>query len=341
MNGDRDFARSLSDFLAFHTEQSADYLNDLINSFLRGAQGQRKPEPSAQSEILKRLEAEVESNNNVPTFLQNYLYENLTGGAWTSQATFIASRYLSRQSGERFITWQRRQQLVAELNGEPLRGTELGFRQMLYSQGATSVFRWCGVPCFKTSYDLALYAMIIDELRPGTIIELGSGTGGSALFFADLCTSMGLTTQVLSIDNMVAEVSDPRITFIRSDCAQWLAATAKNKPELPRPCLVIEDFHGDLAGFFVHIDSILEAEDYLVIEDSFAKQNRIAQVIANRPYLIDTKFTDFFGVNCTSAVNSIFVKDSAANAPRSRPKQERQRLREQDRAWRQKNKRDT
>jgi hypothetical protein len=60
-------------------------------------------------------------------------------------------------------------------------------------------------------------------------------------------------------------------------------------------------------------------------------------VMADRPYLIDSKYTDFFGVNCTSAVNSIFVKNTGASAPPSQSRQDRQLLREQDRAWRQKN----
>jgi cephalosporin hydroxylase len=316
MSGDKDFARSLADFLAFHTDQSASHFNVLINAFLRGAQGSPKPEPAAQSALTSRLKTEVGANNDVPTFLQSYLYEILTGGAWTSQANFLASRYLRRQPGERFMSWQQRQQFVANLNGEPLRGSELDYRQMLYSQGAGDVFRWRGVACFKTSADLCIYMMLLAELRPATIVELGSGTGGSALFFADMCAAMGLTTRIVSVDNTAGQVSDPRICFTRSDCVAWLAATAKSKSGFQRPCLMIEDFHGDLAGFFGSIDAILDAGDYLVIEDSYSKQDRIAQMMANRSYFIDAKYTDFFGINCTSAINSIFVKTAGADVAR-------------------------
>jgi cephalosporin hydroxylase len=179
---------------------------------------------------------------------------------------------------------------------------------MLYSQGVGDVFRWRGVPCFKTIHDLAIYAMLIEELRPRTIIELGSGTGGSALFFADLCRSMDLATQVISIDNEIAEVSDCRIEFVQSDCLIWLEAAVRSRREFQRPCLLVEDFHADLTVFFEHIDAILQDRDYLFIEDSLSKQNRIGEVMAGRPYLVDSKYTDFFGINCTSAMNSIFVK---------------------------------
>jgi cephalosporin hydroxylase len=335
MNGDREFVRALSDYLALHTEQSSGYLAFLIASFLRGPHERPKLEQKAKDELASRLKTDLATHNNVPSFLQTYLHTHLAHGEWPPQATFLASRYLQRGAGERFVNWQRRQQRVAELEGEPIRGTELGYRQMLYSQGAETVFRWRGVPCFKTNYDLAIYAMLIDELRPATIIELGAGSGGSALLYADWCASMGLTTRIVSIDTAKGEVSDPRIEFVQADSVEWLAAAAKAKLELPRPCLMIEDFHGDLAGFFGYVDSILESGDYLVVEDSTSKQKRLSEVIAGRPYLIDTKYTDFFGVNCTSAINGIFQKDSGSPAPQSREQQERQRLREQDRAWRQ------
>ena len=192
-------------------------------------------------------------------------------------------------------------------------------------------------PAFKTVHDLAIYAMLIGELRPCTIIELGSVTGGSALFFADLCTSMDLTTDVISIDKDVGEVSDRRINFIQSDCLIWLDAAIKSKREFRRSCLLIEDFHADLTKFFQHIDMILEDGDYLFIEDSGSKQNRIAEVIARRPYLIDTKYSDFFGINCTSAMNSIFVKRTEPSPVEARTRQERRFLQAQDRAWRRKN----
>ncbi len=318
MAGDRDFVRALSEFLAFHTEQSSTYLSNLINLFLSGAHGRPNLDSSAKDKLIPRLKADMQAHNDVPTFLQNYLLTHLAHGGWPPQAAFIATRYLGR-SGERFVGWQQRQQLIAQLTDEPIRGTELGFRQMLYSQGAGSVYHWRGAPCFKSSYDVAIYSMLIDELKPGTIIELGSGAGGSSLLFADLCTSIGLKTEIISVDMASAEVSDSRITFIQSDCSDWLAAAAKAKREFQRPCLMIEDFHGDLAGFFARIDSVLEPGDYLFIEDSFPKQTRISEVIVDRSYLIDTKYTDFFGINCTSAVNSIFMKNGAsAHQPRTR-----------------------
>ena len=313
MSGDRDFIRALSEFLAFHTEQSSNYFNGLITAFMQGAQMRPNLEPAAQGKLAKRLKIEMKAYQDVPTFLQNYLLTHLAHRGWPPQAAFVAERYLHRPVDERFMSWRRRQEVVAEFANEPIRGTELGFRQMLYSQGAGPVFLWRGIPCFKSSYDISLYAMLIDELRPGTIIELGSGAGGSSVLFADLCSSMGLTTKIISIDNVAAQSSDPRIAFVQADCSAWLADTARSKQKFDRPYLIIEDFHADLGGYFGALDSILEDGDYLFIEDSLPKQNRIDEVIAGQPYLVDCKYTDFFGINCTSAINSILVKRSSPN----------------------------
>jgi len=316
MNGDSDFVRSLAEYLALHTVQPSGYLRSLIGSFLEGrAHTQRTDlEPSVKAEMAGKLATELEAHRGVPSFLEGYLLRHLKQGAWPPEAAMMATRYLRRHANGRFVPWRRRQQIVSAFFTELIPGTELGFRQYQYSQGAGPVFRWRGIPCFKTNCDFAIYTMLIDELKPGTIIELGAGAGGSSLCFADLCTALGLSTQVISIDTAAAEFSDPRITFVCVDCCEWLAATAKSKPGFAHPYLMIEDFHGDLYRCFSDIDLILQFEDYLVVEDSFLKQDLLAKLVADRPYLVDSKYTDFFGTNCTSAINSIFVKRLDASA---------------------------
>jgi cephalosporin hydroxylase len=332
MNRDSEFVRALSNFLALYTEQSPAYFHHLIETFMRGAKALPKLDSSAKDQIRSRLTSDMEAYKQVPSFLQNYLLTHLAHDQWPPQAVFVAARYLRRQTRERFLAWPKRQQFVAELNSEPVRGTELGLRQMLYSQGA-------GMTCFKSSYDLAIYAMLVNELRPSTIIELGAGAGGSGLFFADLCAAAALRTDIISIDTILAEVVDPCVAFVKSDCSAWLAAAVNEKREFHRPCLVIEDFHGPLDGIFRSLDVILTTGDYLVIEDSYPKQSQIAEAVAGRPYLVDSKYTDFFGINCTSAVNSIFMRGADVDTKPKRARREEALLRQQDRAWRRKNER--
>lgn len=56
------------------------------------------------------------------------------------------------------------------------------------------------------------------------------------------------------------------------------------------------------------LDNFLRPGDYLVIEDAIPKQAEMAQALRTRPYVIDTHYTDFFGLNCTSAINGILKR---------------------------------
>jgi len=58
---------------------------------------------------------------------------------------------------------------------------------------------WLGVPCFKCPLDLWIYQEIMFQVRPDIIIETGTASGGSALFLACICDSLGSGT-VVSID---------------------------------------------------------------------------------------------------------------------------------------------
>lgn len=48
-----------------------------------------------------------------------------------------------------------------------------------------------------------IFAMIVSELRPLTIIELGSWKGASAIHMAGLCKEQGLNARILCIDNFI------------------------------------------------------------------------------------------------------------------------------------------
>lgn len=55
----------------------------------------------------------------------------------------------------------------------------------ILSQGFKVGLTWRDVPLGKTCWDIAIYQRLIQDLKPRTLIELGTGLGGSALFFYD------------------------------------------------------------------------------------------------------------------------------------------------------------
>ncbi len=75
---------------------------------------------------------------------------------------------------------------------------------------------WQGVRAVKCPLDLWVMQEIICEQRPDFIIETGTHSGGSALFFASICDLLG-HGEVLSIDLQAAKPNYPehdRITYL-------------------------------------------------------------------------------------------------------------------------------
>jgi cephalosporin hydroxylase len=59
---------------------------------------------------------------------------------------------------------------------------------------------WLGVRVDKCPLDLWIYQEFLSEHRPEVIIETGTATGGSALFFASVLDLIGGPGQVVTID---------------------------------------------------------------------------------------------------------------------------------------------
>src|SRR5690348_11308293 len=65
-----------------------------------------------------------------------------------------------------------------------------------------------GVSCKKSPFDYVIYQMIIEEVKPDLIIEIGSFEGGSALYLADLLELHG-KGEIHTID--IEDRIDPKV----------------------------------------------------------------------------------------------------------------------------------
>jgi cephalosporin hydroxylase len=168
--------------------------------------------------------------------------------------------------------------------------------------------KWKGLPLFKTVFDCALMPMLLDELKPGTIFEIGAGAGASALWLADLLRVHANPAIIHSVDIRPLTSTDPQIVFYRGDCARPESLFPQEVLRMaPHPWLVIEDAHVNVAAVLIHIDGFMQRGDYLVVEDSLIKKPDLITFVQIQPrYLVDTYYTDFFGRNATCAADSIF-----------------------------------
>lgn len=150
--------------------------------------------------------------------------------------------------------------------------TALPAKMLSHIQAASVLHTYKGMRMAKNPFDLALYPLLLWQMKPRTIIEIGSFTGGSAIWFADQAVALGLDTQIYSFDiNPVTDVTCRNVTFRGGDARRpqetfplaWIRS-------LPRPLLVVEDsdhFYQTTKAVLDHFAPLMHLGEYIVIED--------------------------------------------------------------------------
>ena len=256
-----------------------------------------------ESEIRRKV---VSDQANIPTSLDNIVL-SLCAQARTTDLSAPAVALLTTVDGHRgrprFVTFADR---IAERH---IRGVwELTGAQQACQQGMYCPIQWRGLNLFKSATDLAIYAMLLSELRPQTILEVGS-TAGSVTWFLDMITVFSLTTEIVSIDLNIVNVADRRLRTVFGDCTEEDGPFANvDLASCGHPWLVLEDAHVGVINTLAAADRYVECGDYLVVEDSSSKQNAIGEFLgrAQHRYLVDTRYADYFGRNSCSSADSIF-----------------------------------
>jgi cephalosporin hydroxylase len=94
---------------------------------------------------------------------------------------------------------------------------------------------WLGTPLVKCPFDLWVYQELIHELKPDLIVECGTQSGGSALFFSSMCDLMG-KGEVITIDiaPLDGRPQHPRLTYltgssVSEDIVEQVRAAAAGK----------------------------------------------------------------------------------------------------------------
>ncbi|MCP3033468.1 cephalosporin hydroxylase [Halobacillus sp. A1] len=261
-------------------------------------------------EAVEKTKRKVQSDQKgITTFFDNiilqegisYLEDNLPNGH-ENESLKRALFTLDILGNERFVEISDR---ISNMSVSDLDGYS-----RICSQGARSAMSWRGNPLFKSVYDIAIYQMMINDIKPSTIIEIGS-TETSLSWLKDLCDLNKLNSRIIGVDHIMPQETPNGVEFIKGD-VQNISTLLPNSfiKSLPKPFIIIEDAHVHLATVLQHLDQIIADRDYLIIEDSILKQQSILQWAENQDsnYYVDTNYTDFFGINGTTAANSILTK---------------------------------
>ena len=184
-------------------------------------------------------------------------------------------------------------------------------------QSGSFRFSWRGIQMVKNPFDFALYSMLLSDLRPRTVIELGSHLGGSALWLADQVNAMELDAEVHSFDLRKATLRDfdlVNLHFHQGDASNLEGSVFEG---WVHPWLVIDDASHcapDVLAALEFFHCLLQPGDFVVVEDGIADtqlgmqsallggpSKALREFLGAHPseYEIDRHYCDFWGPNVT------------------------------------------
>ncbi len=199
-----------------------------------------------------------------------------------------------------------------EAQGEP--GLPLALFRAI--EAGTAHYAYRGIGCVKNPVDLAIMTRLLWETQPRSIIEVGSGEGGSALWMRDQVVTFacGSPCDVYSVDT-----SPPRcpaasegLHFYRGD-GRDLGAVFDDDfmRALPHPLLVVDDADHQpetTAGVLAFFDRWSRPGEYVVVEDGDCEKyyggynggplKAVRAFLGRRggDYEIDRSLCDMFGL---------------------------------------------
>lgn len=196
--------------------------------------------------------------------------------------------------------------------------SDLPYEQLMRIQEGTMAYRLFDRPLLKNPFDLAIYPMLLERLRPRTLVEIGTNAGGSALWFAGIADMLDIDLRILTIDlEPPTDLDHPAIEVLRGDAEALGDVLAPSRlAALPRPLLVVEDSSHRAAttlAVLEFFDPWTEPGDYLVVEDGIITAMRVADLYGGGPaaaiatflerhgdrYVVDRELCDHFGPNVT------------------------------------------
>jgi cephalosporin hydroxylase len=183
------------------------------------------------------------------------------------------------------------------------------------------LYTYKGIPTFKNPFDWALYPILLWEVRPKTIIEIGSNQGGSAAWLADTMRAYGYSFYIHSVDINQVPLQLPNVTFHKGDANQLGGSlSADFMLSLERPLLVIEDSLHEMTTSLAVLNFFhnwLVTGEYIIVEDGIITDMAGPESCAGGPraavehfladhaaeYTVDARYCDWWGQNVTWNVN--------------------------------------
>lgn len=188
-----------------------------------------------------------------------------------------------------------------------------------------------GIKCVKCPFDYVMYQMIIEEIKPDLIVEIGTAYGGSALYLADFLHNIGkgiVHTIDIQEDWFFSNPEEKRdlITHhprIQRFLGGYQAYNLDCASSFKKIMLIEDGSHNysDTLSVMNKFKDIVSEDSYMIIEDGSVNWlgidhyfdggplRAIEEFLPQNPqFQIDRKWCDFFGYNVTFNPNGYFKK---------------------------------
>ena len=179
-----------------------------------------------------------------------------------------------------------------------------------------------GIPMLKNPFDYVLYQMLINDIKPDLIIEIGSYNGASALYYSDILDLIGNgIVHSIDIEDHVHQLAKQKsnIKFFTTGYQNYDLNNAKEFNKI----MVIDDgshYYEDVLKALNKFSVLININSYYIVEDgvvsALGMKNKfnggplkaIDEFLKNnKNFIIDRKYCYFFGKNATFNVNG-FLK---------------------------------
>lgn len=177
--------------------------------------------------------------------------------------------------------------------------------------------KYRGVTCRKFPTDYIALQMLIWEVKPDLIIEIGTNHGGSALLFSDLLSTAGIDYKIHTIDiedyvESKIVTSDPNIVRFLNGYTDYNLSNTFGFKKI----MVIDDGshqYSDVISVMEKFKDVVSIGSYLVIEDGGLNyvgwrkdydggpSRAVTEFLMhNMNYEDDSNFSELFGLKATN-----------------------------------------
>jgi cephalosporin hydroxylase len=176
----------------------------------------------------------------------------------------------------------------------------------------------------KCPFDYVIYQMILNEVKPDLVIEIGTNHGGTALYLADLMDLLG-KGEIHTID--IVEYPIDNLILNHKRIKRFLGGYEKydlKNCEGFETILVIDDgshVYNDTLTVLEKFKDVVSVNSYFIIEDGALIHIGLENQFNGGPvkaikeflqdnfnFIIDRKWCNFFGKNTTFNINGYIKK---------------------------------